>query len=82
MDRLQPSSVYEKWTRVVGQSIAANTRVIELTGGTLLIEVNSPALLQELSTYYSQELLDSMKSFEEFATIREIRFRAGSFDLD
>jgi predicted nucleic acid-binding Zn ribbon protein len=78
-ERLDSASIYEKWRDVVGEAIASDTRVIDLNAGVLLIEVNSPALLQELSTYYREELLDSMKSFEEFASIRDIKFRAGSF---
>lgn len=78
-DRLDRTAIYEKWKEVVGEAIACQTRVIDLNAGILTLEVNSPALLQELSTYYREDLLASLKEVEEFGSVREIRFRAGSF---
>jgi predicted nucleic acid-binding Zn ribbon protein len=76
--RLDPGSIYQRWKEVVGESIAEHTRVIGLSGGVLLVEVDSAPLLHELSTYYRRELLDSLRQLGDLPAIQEIRFRAGS----
>lgn len=77
--RVKEESIFQRWTEIVGDEIAANTRVIEVGGGELVIEVNSAPLLNELSTYYRQEILESIRKIEEFGGIHKLRFRAGSF---
>ena len=72
-------SLHEQWKRAVGDEIARHTRVIELSGGELLVEVDSSPLLNELSTYSREEILCSLQSLESFRGVRKLRFRAGSF---
>ena len=62
-----------------GEEIARHTRVIELSGGELLVEVDSSPLLNELSTYSREEILGSLQNLESFRGVRKLRFRAGSF---
>jgi hypothetical protein len=71
--------LHEEWKRAVGDEIARHTRVIELSGGELLVEVDSSPLLNELSTYSREEILGSLQSLESFRGVRKLRFRAGSF---
>jgi len=77
--RTDKSKIYQRWNAIVGGTIAQHTRVVDLQGGVLHVEVNSAPLLHELSTYYSQDILDSVREKEEFSFIQEIRFRVGSF---
>jgi hypothetical protein len=59
-------SVFDAWKRVVGEDIAARTRVIEWRGGELLVEVSS-------------QILESLRDVEELRAVHRLRFRAGSF---
>ena len=77
--RLDKEEVYEKWKEVVGEAVAEQTRVVDLNSGVLLVEVGSASLLQELSMFYKDAILQSLHQFQHFDLIREIRFRAGSF---
>ncbi len=77
-DRIDREAIYARWPEVVGESIAAYTRVVDLRGDVLHVEVGSAALLQELSTYYRDEILESIRRFDDFANVRDVRFRAGS----
>jgi predicted nucleic acid-binding Zn ribbon protein len=76
--RLDPESVYQRWKDVVGESIAARTKVIDVIGGLLIVEVDSAALLHELSTYYRHQILESLRRLPGSPNLRDIRFRAGS----
>ena len=77
--RVDEDSIFQRWKEIVGDEIASRTRVIEVGGGELVIEVSSAPLLNELSTYYRQEILESIRKIEEFRGIHKLRFRAGSF---
>jgi len=77
--RVNEESIFQRWQEIVGDEIASRTRVIEVGGGELVIEVSSAPLLNELSTYYRQEILESVRKIEEFRGIHKLRFRAGSF---
>lgn len=85
--RLNRNSVFGKWKEVVaetaiGKMAAERTRAVDLTGGLLTVEVDSAPLLHELSTYYRQELLEELRRLEDFPNLRDIRFRAGTFEND
>lgn len=69
----------QRWNVIVGSPIANHSRLAEFSHGELLVEVNSAALLNELSTYYRKEILESLRPFDEFRGIQRIRFRPGSF---
>jgi predicted nucleic acid-binding Zn ribbon protein len=75
--RLKEEGIYGGWRAVVGEEIAAQTRVAKLSGGVLTVEVSSAPLLQELSSYLKEEILGAIRSHPEFGGIREIRFRPG-----
>jgi hypothetical protein len=71
--------LHAEWKLAVGEEIALHTRVIDVSGGELLVEVDSSPLLNELSTYSREEILGSLQRFESFRGVRKLRFRAGSF---
>lgn len=77
--RVFRDDIFKCWDAVVGNEVAAHTRVLRYERGVLEVEVDSGALLHELSTYYQPEILSSLRGTEELASIRDLRFRAGSF---
>lgn len=76
--RAEESSVFGRWREVVGNELAECTRVVEISDGELVVEVFSAPLLNELSTYYRHEILESLRQTEELRGLRGLRFRAGS----
>lgn len=78
--RLGEEGIYRRWPEVVGEEIAARTRVLRCAGGVLTVEVASAPLLQELSAYHRESILASIRAREDLQGIREIRFRAGGGD--
>lgn len=77
--RLDPGAIFTRWRELVGEDIGSHTRVADLRGAELLVEVDSAALLNELSTYYQQSMLDALHADPEFRNIHRIRFRTGTF---
>lgn len=75
--RVDPASLFGRWRDVVGEKVARRTRVVDVRSGELIVEVSSSALLNELSTYYRQEILDSLRGVEAFRSVKRIRFRLG-----
>lgn len=77
-ERVDPEGLFRRWKDVVGEEIASQTRVVSADRGELVVEVASAALLNELATYRTREILDALAKREEFRGIRTLRFRAGS----
>ena len=77
--RIDREGIYARWQEVVGDEIASHTRVIDVKGGILYVEVDSAPLLQELATYNRQQILEGVRRIGEFGNIQDIRFRAGVF---
>ena len=73
------AAIFSRWKEVVGEDLGQRTRPVDVQGGTLLVEVESAPLLNELSTYFREDILASLRQLEEFRNIGDIRFRAGSF---
>ena len=69
-----------RWEDTVGMEIAERTRVVDLRGGTLVVEVDSAPLLGELSAYYREEIIESLRQGEDIPNLRDIRFRATTFE--
>ena len=69
----------ECWKQLVGEEIATHTRITTFSRGDLLVEVDSASLLNELSTYFQKDILESLRLLHEFQGIHKIRFRTGSF---
>jgi len=69
-----------RWEDTVGMEIAEKTRVVDLRGGTLVVEVDSAPLLGELSAYYREEIIQSLRQGDDFPNLRDIRFKAATFE--
>lgn len=76
--RIDAASLFGRWRDAVGEELSRETRVVDVRAGELVVEVSSSALLNELSTYGRQDILDSLRGFEEFRGVRTIRFRLGT----
>ena len=77
--RVDKEAIFARWKDVVGEELGQKTRPVDVQGGTLLVEVESAPLLNELSTYFRDDILASLRQLDEFRNIGDIRFRAGSF---
>lgn len=77
-ERVKGEGIYQSWREIVGEEIASQTRVVKCVGGVLTVEVASAPLLLELSSYYREGILESIRAEPRFAGIQDIRFRAGA----
>lgn len=70
------------WRDAVGAEVAAATRVRGLREGTLVVEVASSALLQELRTFHRAGLLRALREggAAGLREVREIAFKLGAFE--
>lgn len=66
------------WADLVGAAAASRTRVAALENGSLLVEVASSALKQDLSTFRREELLKGLRERVPEARIETLRFRVGT----
>ena len=67
----------EAWSELVGQGIAARTRIRSFSEGKLTIEVTSSVLLHELSGFMKQQLLAGMQATKGGKDVAELRFCLG-----
>jgi predicted nucleic acid-binding Zn ribbon protein len=67
------------WSEAVAPEHAVHTRVLGLRRGVLDVEVNSAAMLQELAHFHKQRLLKALRERLSGHTLRDVRFRAGSW---
>lgn len=63
------------WKQAAGDRIADRTKVLGLNRGVLEIGVANAALLNELSSFHSAQLLEKLKTKYSEQTIRDLRFR-------
>jgi hypothetical protein len=68
----------DTWDGLVGNAIAARTRITAYSQGKLVIEVSSSVLLHELSAYMKSDILRALQGESCARDIVEIRFRLGS----
>ena len=74
-ERSRYGAVVKAWREAVGEELADVTRVADLDEGTLLVEVESPVLMQELSGYMKPTLLQEVRNAEGGEDVFELRFR-------
>ena len=65
------------WAELVGEGIAARTRVRSFQEGRLTVEVASSVLLQELSGFMKEQLLAGMQGCKAGKDVAELRFCLG-----
>src|SRR5262249_53117943 len=68
------------WVAVVPPEYAGHTRLLGLKRGVLEVEVNGAAPLQELAHFHKRRLLEALRDKLPGETLRELRFRAGSWE--
>src|SRR5688572_12516449 len=64
------------WAEVAGPLIAPHTRVGTLRRGVLEVQVDSSALMQELSGFHKRRLLEQLRRQLPNTPIGDLRFRA------
>lgn len=57
----QARAAMAAWNAAVDAELRAHTRVVNLTQGTLVVEVDSYALLQELQTFRAADILQRVR---------------------
>ena len=79
--RLEAGKLGRAWVEVVGPELARRTRVVgPLRGGVLRIEVDSPALLSELSGFESERLHQQMRERFKRSYVRKLKFQLGTWE--
>jgi predicted nucleic acid-binding Zn ribbon protein len=71
--------VERAWSAVVAPEHAVHTRVMGLRRGVLEVEVDSAALLQEIAHFHKRRLLEALRERLPAEFLKELRFRAGSW---
>jgi len=74
------AALTEAWRGIVGEGIAARTRISSFAGGELIVDVDSPVLLQELTSFLKDQLLAELQSTEPGRDMAQLRFRLGAVD--
>jgi hypothetical protein len=70
---------FESWTAVVGERLAAHSRVVDLDKGILVVEAEHPGWIQLLQMRQTQTLDALAKRFPDLA-LRGIAFRLSGSD--
>ncbi len=72
--KLKQARIIEAWPEVVGDLIARHTKDIYIKGRTLFVQLDSPALKNELS-YEKTTILNSLNASVGEEVITEVVFR-------
>ncbi len=75
--RLQQSQVFFLWPEVVGSDIARHAQPVSLRNGLLVVTVDHPVWLQELSRYHKPLMLQKVQERIGKKAVRDICFRIG-----
>ena len=63
------------WARVAGESVAAQTRALDVKRGVLQVAVASSVLLAELVGFYRTQLVAQLKTQSPELRIKDVKFR-------
>jgi predicted nucleic acid-binding Zn ribbon protein len=75
--RLQQSQVFYLWPTLVGTDIARHAQPISLRHHLLVVAVDHPVWLNELSRYHKPMILQRVQQRVGKKTVRDIVFRIG-----
>jgi predicted nucleic acid-binding Zn ribbon protein len=75
--RLQQSQVFFLWSDIVGSDIAKHAQPVSLRNGLLVVGVDHPVWLQELSRYHKPLILQKVHERIGKKAVRDICFRIG-----
>ena len=75
---IEQTGIERQWRAAVGDEIGEHSRAVRLTREVLEVEVDSSALLQELSGFHLDEILESLRSGPQPLRVADIRFRVAA----
>lgn len=75
--RLQQSQAFYLWPTIVGSDIARHAQPVSLRNHLLVVAVDHPVWLQELSRYHKPLILQRVQERVGKKTVRDIAFRIG-----
>ena len=75
--RLQQSQVFYLWPTIVGAEIARHAQPVSLRNGNLIVAVDHPVWLQELSRYHKPLIVQKVQERVGKQAVRDIIFRIG-----
>jgi predicted nucleic acid-binding Zn ribbon protein len=75
--RLQQSQVFYLWADIVGADIARHAQPVSLRNGLLVVAVDHPVWLQELSRYHKALILQKVHERIGKKAVRDLCFRIG-----
>ena len=75
---IEQTSIERQWRAAVGEEIAEHTRAVRLNREVLEVNVDSSALLQELSAFYRDKILDSLRSGRHPLRVRVAAVQRGT----
>lgn len=75
--RLQQSQVFYHWSSIVGSDIARHAQPVSLRNGMLIVAVDHPVWLDDLSRYHKGLILQKVRERVGKKAVRDIRFRIG-----
>ena len=75
--RLQESQAFYLWPLIVGSDIARHAQPVSLRNHLLVVAVDHPVWLQELSRYHKPLILQRVQERVGKKTVRDIVFRIG-----
>jgi len=68
------------WRECVGEEAGRHTRIAGFSAGVLTVEVDSSAWLQELSTFYREEILDELRQNSRKLHIGGLKFKLAHWE--
>ena len=75
--RLQQSQAFLLWPHIVGADVARHAQPVSLRNGMLIVAVDHPVWLQELSRYHKTLILQKVQERVGKKAVRDIIFRIG-----
>ena len=75
--RLQQSQVLLLWPSIVGAEIAGHAQPVSLRNSVLVVAVDHPIWLQELSRFHKRAILDKVQQRVGKSAVRDIALRIG-----
>jgi hypothetical protein len=75
-DKFRRYGLWNRWPELVGSEVAAHSQPARWQGNTLVVRVEHPAWIQEL-TYLKPQMIESIKEKLPKTPIKDIRFEVG-----
>lgn len=75
--RLLQSQIFHQWATIVGAEVVRHAQPVSLKNGLLVVAVDHPVWLQELSRYHKPLLLQNIRDRVGKTAVRDIVFRIG-----